>query len=185
MAERQVSVIVPIWNGLADTLECLRSLMDHDFPNLDVILVDNGSRDGTPARVREEFPEVYPIENERNLGFARACNMGSKRAVDHGANFLLFLTNDATIEPTCIRELLAVAEGEKGVSIVGVLAYHASDPSKVEAGHRINWWTAKIESVAIPPGSPRALNVDYVWGCRLLVSSDQFKLLDCSLTAPS
>lgn len=174
MAEPEVSVVVPSWNGLADTLECLASLRGHDFSNLDVILVDNGSRDGTPERVRTEFPEVRVAENKRNVGFARACNDGARLALENGADYLFFINNDATVDRGCVRELLSVAREEKDVGVVGVLAHHATDPSAVDGGHRINWWTAQITEAENALGEPRTLDVDYVWGCGLFVSAHLF-----------
>ena len=65
-----VGDVVLSWNGREDTLACLRSLAEVDWPALDVICVDNGSADGSAGAVREQFPDVTVIENGSNLGYA-------------------------------------------------------------------------------------------------------------------
>lgn len=178
MAEPKVSVIIPTWNGLPDTLECLRSLQNHDYPFLHIVVVDNGSRDGTPERVREEFPEIDLMGNRRNLGFARACNTGARRALERGADYLMFLNNDATVDPGCVRELVAVAGERSDIGVVAVLARHAGDLSQIEAGHVVDWRTANIREVPAPAGETRAVPVDYAWGCGLLVPAGLFRCLE-------
>ncbi len=66
----RVLIIVLCYNGVELTLACLESLGRQDYRNADVLVVDNASRDGTPAAVRANFPGVLVIETGANLGFA-------------------------------------------------------------------------------------------------------------------
>ena len=70
------SIIVPAWNGIDYIEACLNSLLTQDYPNFEVIVVDNASSDDTPDWVAQQFPTVTLIRNERNLGFAGAVNLG-------------------------------------------------------------------------------------------------------------
>ena len=80
MEELKASVIVLTWNG-SDYIEaCLASILAQDYGNFEVIVVDNGSTDGTPELVSERFPKVRLIRNGRNLGFAAGNNAGLRAA---------------------------------------------------------------------------------------------------------
>ena len=73
--ETPVSIIVPTWNGLEYIGDCLASLLAQDYPDFEVIVVDNASSDGTPEWIAERFPAIRLIRNERNLGFAGGNNL--------------------------------------------------------------------------------------------------------------
>jgi GT2 family glycosyltransferase len=90
-----VSVIVPTWNGQDYVVACLDSLLTQDYPEFEVIVVDNASSDGTPELVAERFPAVRLLRNERNLGFAGGANVGLCAA--RGEALLLF-NQDAVAE---------------------------------------------------------------------------------------
>ena len=86
--------VVLNWNGGDDTLEALASL-----ESVPTICVDNGSTDGSDARVAERFPEVELLRTGANLGFAGGNNAGIRRALERGADWVLLLNNDAVAEP--------------------------------------------------------------------------------------
>ncbi|KPL19014.1 MAG: hypothetical protein AMJ93_13365, partial [Anaerolineae bacterium SM23_84] len=71
-----VCVVLLNWNDAENTLACLRSVYELDYPVLRVVVVDNGSTDGSDQAIREAFPQVELIANERNLGFAGGANVG-------------------------------------------------------------------------------------------------------------
>lgn len=104
-----VRAVVVNWNSWWFTRRCLASLLaaDASFGELDVVVVDNGSVDGSLERLRHEFDSsVRFVDNGRNLGFAEACNrgMGDLTGVDHVA----LVNNDAMVEPNCLVELVDV-----------------------------------------------------------------------------
>ena len=101
-----VAVVVLSWNGREDTLACLRSLASLEAPEPLVIVVDNGSSDGTPDAVREAFPGVELIETGVNLGFAGGNNAGIARALELGADSVLVLNNDVEVDPGSLNALL-------------------------------------------------------------------------------
>src|ERR1019366_3497405 len=104
-----VAVVVLSWNGREDTLACLRSLAALDAPEPFVIVVDNGSSDGTADAVREAFPGVELIETGANLGFAGGNNAGITRALERGASHVLVLNNDVELDPHFVDALLEEA----------------------------------------------------------------------------
>jgi len=110
------AVYIPNYNGSERLGRTLHSLREQSRP-LDVVVVDNGSSDGSVALLREEFPEVALLALERNLGFGPAIN----RAVDeHPADPMILLNNDVECEPRFVEALLdAAAEGVQ--TVAGVL----------------------------------------------------------------
>jgi GT2 family glycosyltransferase len=117
----KVTAVVLSWNGREDTLACLRSLEGED---VDVIVVDNASEDGTA----EAVTGAEVIRNERNLGYAGGMNVGIRRALERGADAVLLLNNDVEVERGAIAALVP-ATREAGA--VCPLIVFADDPDRV------------------------------------------------------
>src|SRR5262249_3506361 len=124
-----VAIVLLNWNGTEDTLACLRSLGQLEYGNATVTVVDNGSTDGAPERIRARFPGVGLIENGRNLGFAGGNNVAIPPSVDAGADYVLLLNNDTEVAPDMLSRLIDVAERDPSVGIVGpkILYYDLPD----------------------------------------------------------
>jgi hypothetical protein len=110
----RIIAVVLSWNGREDTLRCLDSLRD-----VETICVDNGSEDGSPEAVADRFPNVELIENRENLGFAGGNNVGIRRALERGADWVWLVNNDAVAEPEALE---ALAEAARERPDAGVLA---------------------------------------------------------------
>lgn len=117
------------WNRREDTLACLVSLAALDYPHKRLLLVDNGSTDGTVAAVIARFPNVEVIANERNLGFAAGANVGLRHALAQGADYIFFINNDAVADPQLLNHLLAAAAPQVGM--VAPKIYYADDPRRI------------------------------------------------------
>src|SRR5690349_2452680 len=105
----RIAVLVLNWNGRDDTLQCLESLSKVDYPNFDVIVVDNGSIDDSVQAIRASFPSLLLIENGANLGYAEGNNAGMRVALERGADFILLLNNDTVVDGDLLKELAAAA----------------------------------------------------------------------------
>jgi GT2 family glycosyltransferase len=136
-------IIVLTWNGWNDTEECLRSLVPV-ASGIRVLLVDNGSADGTPEKVRRAYPEVEVIENGKNLGFPGGNNVGIREALSKGANFVILLNNDTVVDKDFARELLSVAVQDKKVGMATSKIYFYDRPETIWfAGGDISIWTGR------------------------------------------
>ena len=103
--EPKVAIVVLNWNGKRDTVECLASLNEIDYSNYEILLVDNGSTDGSQKYFRAQYPEIELIENEMNLGFAEGNNVGIRHAMNGRADYVLLLNNDTFVHPKFLSEL--------------------------------------------------------------------------------
>lgn len=166
------------WNGKNDTLECLASIGKMDYPNLDVILVDNGSQDGSVAAIQREFPEVMIVETESNLGFASGNNMGIRHALRNGAEYALVLNNDTIVDPQLIKSFLASSTIERKAGIFGAKIYYYSQPNKIwYAGGR---WVNKLSQFihvgmgCLDNGKDfvSVVETDYVCGCAFFIKAE-------------
>lgn len=103
----KVAIVILNWNGKHHLEGCFESLAQSDYPAeaREVILVDNGSADGSAAYVRERFPWVRLEVNDRNVGFSAGCNQGACLATE--ADVLVFLNNDMRVEADFLRKLVA------------------------------------------------------------------------------
>ncbi|MBZ5555662.1 MAG: glycosyltransferase family 2 protein [Acidobacteriia bacterium] len=112
-----VCVIVLSWNGGAVLKECLASLRAQS-QSARVIVVDNGSADGSQDLVRREFPEMTLIENGRNLGFGEGNNVGIRAAMDTGAKYVALLNQDARADREWVAALVRAAETDATIGAV-------------------------------------------------------------------
>lgn len=90
------SIIIPHWNGKAHLDTCLGALRRQQFQDFEIILVDNGSTDGSQAYVRAHFPEIRLLELGENRGFTGACNAGYPLAQ---GEVIVLLNNDTEVTP--------------------------------------------------------------------------------------
>ena len=101
--------VVITYNGYKWIDHCIGSLFKSTIP-INVVVIDNGSSDGTPETIRQKYPQVEIIETLRNLGFGRANNLGIKKAFESGADHIFLLNQDAWVEPDTIEKLAKAAE---------------------------------------------------------------------------
>lgn len=125
-----VAIVVLSWNGREDTLACLDSLAAVTARPR-VILVDNGSGDGTVEAVQAAHPGVTLIRSEANLGFAEGNNLGIRRALDDGADHLMLLNNDTTVDPGFLEPLIEEADRAPDAGAVSPLILYADPPDLI------------------------------------------------------
>jgi GT2 family glycosyltransferase len=127
------SVIVPCFNQLEFTRLCLAALFRHTRRPWELVVVDNGSADGTPhylAGIRDAAPvRVEVLTNPENRGFPAACNQGMKAA---RGDYLVLLNNDAVVSHDWLDQLVALAESDPKVGLTGPMSNYAPPPQLVE-----------------------------------------------------
>jgi GT2 family glycosyltransferase len=175
----KVIIIVLNWNGKEDTIECLESLKRVTYSNYDIMLVDNGSTDGSVEFFRKWYPTLEIIENGENLGFAEGNNVGIRKALENEVDYVLLLNNDTVVDPEFLEEMVKVAESNLKIGIVGPKICYYHNPSKIwSVGGDINLFTGSIKNKGdMKPQDifQGILTVDYVSGCALMIKSNLIK----------
>ncbi len=124
-----VSIVVLNWNSYDDTINCIESLKKITYPEYEIIIVDNGSTDGSERILKQRFPELTLIQTGHNLGFTGGVNAGIRHALKEGADYIHLLNNDTVVAPDFLEELLKVAEkdGKAGILCSKIYFYHRPD----------------------------------------------------------
>jgi GT2 family glycosyltransferase len=167
-----VAIIIVIWNGRQDTVECLESLRKDTYLHKRLIVVDNGSSDDSVAWIRERFPETTVIENHANLGFTGGNNVGIRQAAAEGAEYVYLLNNDTTVEPDALSTLVDVAEKEPRFGLLAPVMHYFDPPRDIWfAGSRILLKAGLMvhDNSRQPARSDAPYEVPWVSGCAILM----------------
>ncbi len=134
-------IVILNWNTYEMTRECVQSLSAMTGDSFEILIVDNGSHDGSLENLRHAFPQLTIIANGRNLGFAAGANVGMKRALDQGADYVLLVNNDTVVQPDLLAELLAEAKRTPQAGMISPKIYYADPPDRIWwAGGKFNFW---------------------------------------------
>jgi O-antigen biosynthesis protein len=127
----KVSIVIPNYNGQKYLGECIDSLYRIDFltEQYEIIVVDNASSDNSREFVLSMYPDVVLIRAEKNLGFSGGCNLGIKNS---RGEYIVLLNNDTTVDINWLKELVAVADGDKNVAIVGSKLLFKHNPNEIQ-----------------------------------------------------
>ncbi|MCL4507647.1 MAG: glycosyltransferase family 2 protein [Chloroflexi bacterium] len=176
MTEALVVLVILNTNRRADTCALLASLERNDYPNCQVIVLDNASTDGSVAAIRSSYPAAQIIELDKNLGYAGNNNVGIKTALLHGADWVFVLNEDTILAPDCISELVNVGQSNPSIGIVGPMVYHHDEPGVIQsAGGKLGrgWKAQHIGQNEMDHGQfSDAREVDWISGCAILVRRD-------------
>ncbi len=116
--------IVLNYNGRELTLATLASLVGLEYPALDLVVVDNGSTDGSHQAVAEQFPSVRLLRTDTNLGISGGLNLGFRLGLAEGYDFLMPMNNDIEVAPDLLGELVAAASADLTIGCVGPKCYY-------------------------------------------------------------
>lgn len=121
-----VSVVIVHCNGRTYLEECLASLRDQAYPEIEIIVVDNASSDGFKQFIKNRFPEVRIIGNEKNYGFAKGNNIGIRAS---RGKYIATLNNDTIVDPDWIKNLVSIAEKREDAAMFAskILFYNDHD----------------------------------------------------------
>ena len=126
-----VYLVILNWNGWRETLACVESCRRLSWTNLHIIVVDNDSADGSEEILRQQLRDVEIIQTGANLGFAGGCNVGIRRALEAGAEYLWLLNNDTVVAPEALTALVSAMEGDGAAAIAGSKIYYHDAPRQI------------------------------------------------------
>lgn len=187
-----LTITICSWNTVADTRICLQSLSDCQSEcTLEVIVVDNGSTDGSAAMIHTEFPWVTLIESPTNLGFCGGHNLALKK---RNGKFALLLNSDTIVHPGALSELMEYGQEHPDVGIVGPKLLNPDGSLQYSCRKFPNPMAALFRSTILGRLFPnnrytkdylmtemphdQATEVDWVSGAALLVSDSALDVLE-------
>jgi len=180
MKKPLVTTIVVNWNLKDDTAECLRSLEHLEYPTR-VLVVDNGSEDGSVDYLSARFPAIEIINSPVNLGFGAACNMAISRTLKRSpCDYILLLNNDAVIHPTALTALVNAAQAHPEVGVFGPKIYCNDKPGRLwYAGARRRWGVLAAADTGrgqVDRGQFDARReIDFVFGATMFIRRSVFE----------
>ena len=172
-------VIVVNWNNATDTLRCLDSLGRVNADGMNVLLVDNGSSDGSVGRIRERFPDVEILELGSNTGYGGGCNAGYERARSTGADYVVFLNNDTVVDPGFLGPLLTPLRERSEIGMTAPCIYYMDRPDRIwYAGGFVDLRTGRFAHRGIRRRDAKRFGVaketGYATGCCLAMRVADF-----------
>lgn len=146
-----VVLVILTCNQTGVTLQCMASLARCDYPNIQIVLVDNGSDDDVKSVVNKDYPEVSVLRNEENLGAAGGRNTGIeyvKQNVDF--DYIMFMDNDIVVQPDFLTKLVLGLENceDTRVEIASPLLYQMGTKNTIDCagGAQLNFYTGSTQT---------------------------------------
>lgn len=164
-------IVIPVFNRKDFTRDCLLSLQKQTNRNFEVVIVDDGSTDGTSDMIKTEFPETHVLYGDGSLWWTASVNMGIKFSLERGASSVMTLNNDVIATEDFIEKMIRWSEKYPD-SLLGAMALEAKSKKPIYGGERLNWRRNKSIKLLniIPKENQKGLHeVSYFPGRGLLI----------------
>lgn len=178
---KSVGIIIINYNNYLDTIECIDSILENDYENYRIILVDNDSNNDSYDILLKKYEHnkyIELISNNINMGFSGGNNVGIRRALDINLDYILLLNNDTVVERNFLTSILTSFSkgGDIGVATGKILYYHKPEIISI-AGGKISYLRSKV----IPYGENKTVYkfnnykyVDFASGCFQIIKKEVF-----------
>jgi GT2 family glycosyltransferase len=161
----RVAVVVLNWNNAEDTLACLHSLC-RSTVRADAIVVDNGSTDGSLQRIKDSGLAHQVVQTGQNLGYAGGNNMGLRRALTSGYEYVVVLNNDTVVSPGMLAQLMTHLDdlGDRAALTPRIL-YHGESRPWFAGGVIDRGWPRHLRPEELPAQRPTLADTEIITGC--------------------
>lgn len=126
----EVSIIIPNWNGKHLLKKCLSSIGKQTYRDFEILVIDNGSVDGSQNFIKKNFAQVNLIELKNNIGFASAVNLGIKICT---GNYMVLINNDTKVDKNCIKYLVSAAKKNKSAGMIAAKILQLDKPKLIDS----------------------------------------------------
>lgn len=176
MKPERVIVLILNWNKPDDTIECIESCQKIDYDNYEILLVDNLSDDDSIPRIKACFPRLNILIAPGNLGYAGGNNLGIRQALSMGADYILLLNNDTTVDKNVLSELIVAVKSLPEAGIIAPKVLYYDDPGVINSlGTDIDWFRLR----------PKVGDCNQKDNASLSVPIQRSVLLGCGLFLPA
>jgi GT2 family glycosyltransferase len=173
----EIFIVIPVHDRKNYTQNCLQSLKEQSKNSFSVIVVDDGSTDGTEDMIKDLFHETIILKGNGKLWWTAATNLGVKYALSNGAGYVLTLNNDTILSENYLENMLHWA-ARKPDALLGSLAFDFRTKQPIYGGEIVNWKKASSQFLldTIAPGNLKGLyQVTHFLGRGLLIPSKVFE----------
>jgi GT2 family glycosyltransferase len=176
-----VRIVILNWNGVDETVACLESLGRANLGGASIMVVDNGSTDGSVETLRRRFPDLDVLALPRNLGFAGGNNAGMRAALADGAEGILLLNNDTRVAPDFLPPLLDAIGSSPTAGAVSSAIFRMDRPEMLDVAwcevHLAQRHVVQIIGVNALPGEgfDRRREVPVTIGCCVLITAEALR----------
>jgi len=177
MINKKVYIIILNWDGFDDTKKCLDSLMKIDNITINIVVIDNGSKNNEAEKFRQSFPTVKVISNEKNEGFCRGNNQGIHYCLaQDDCGYIMLLNNDTKVRPDFLKPMTRYLEENKK-SVVAPMVLNHPNNGRIQAlgGGLILGISYKKGSGKSPDNIGKVFEPDFVYGTCFMTTKDAFQ----------
>lgn len=182
MREKQihVEIVSPVHNRRELTLQCLRSLSRIDRTNLKVhiIIVDDGSTDGTSEAINAQFPDVEIVRGDGNLWFTGGANRGFERALTYNPDYLLLINDDTVFDEKFLKYLVECGEANPRSAVGGLLLLWDTPHKVFQVAPQFDVWYGgwrHLQKQTVWTMPKEAFEVDFIAGNCILFPAQIFR----------
>lgn len=170
----KVSIIILNYNGKDCLKKTLSSVLKINYPNFEVVLVDNNSIDGSLEMAKGLFPNVNIIKNSQNVGFSAGNNVGIEYSLERGADFVVLLNYDTEVKNSFLFRLIESMEENPKNGVGSPVIFKNKEEEVWFSGGKIDWFRMKTNHVTKPIREDY-LNSDFISGCSMIIRAEVFK----------
>ena len=181
MSDPLVYILILNWNSKDKTIDCLNALRDLDYSNYKIVIIDNGSQDGSESFFKMNHPEHFFIQTGKNQGYAGGNNYGIRLASSHGADYVWILNPDTLVSSDSLRLMITATENDPRVGVCGPRIQNYKEPCVQliagfslfpELGYYVEYRVVnETSNITVPTIE----NVDFVIGCSMLIKMEVLK----------
>lgn len=183
IAPYKVLIVIVNWNGKDDLLELLASIQKLNYPKdyYKILVIDNGSKDGSQATVSITYPEVRILKNKLNVGYVKAVNQGIECGLNMEVDYIWILNNDVVVEENSLKRLVEIGQQDENIGIIAPVIYSYNSPKSIDnIGYKINFWTGRLKKLKngidiFEDIKEKFADVDSILGCSNLIKASIFK----------
>ena len=162
MQTPRVLVVLLNWNSPRETVAAVEAVLRSRYPSFEILIVDNGSTDESVAHLRTIVGErVQLIEVPENLGYTGGCNLGMKRALELGVDYVWLLNNDAVVPPETLGSLVLTAESDPKIGLVTPMTATETDPPLLTFAGGVVWPEVRRYDETNDPAEAEAWEAQY------------------------
>ncbi len=170
----KVFIIVLNYNGKDVIKTCLSSLFKLDYPNFEIVFVDNNSSDGSLEIAKSNFSKANFIKNSENLGFSAGNNIGIRFALERMAEYILVINNDTEVEKDFLEKLVEAGLKDKKAGVLSPVIFNGEKNKIWFSGGKIKWFEMKTVHEQ-EPRTEEAYESEYLSGCAMLIKAEVFR----------